>query len=69
MMNIVKLPPVHTPPPIPRIPRVPRIPQVPRIPPIVHAGGAAIPAALPILGVALLVCGLVASCLDGGDNY
>jgi hypothetical protein len=63
MMNIVKLPPVHTPPPIPRIP------QVPRIPPIVHVGGAAIPAALPILGVALLVCGLVASCLAGGDNY
>lgn len=33
MINIVKLPPVHTPPPI------------------VHAGGTAIPAALPILGV------------------
>ena len=64
-MNIVKLPLVPTPPPVPRIPRIPRIPG---IPPIVHAGGAAIPAVLPILGGALLVCGLVASCLTGGDN-
>lgn len=70
MTNMIP-PPIHVPRPVPRLPpigrlppvhRIPRMPPIiTRIPPVVHFGaGAALSAAVPVVGAAVLACAAAA---------